>query len=637
MDDETIVRDSLGGWFRQDGHRSTSRRARRRLCASSAQSRYDIALLDIKMPGMDGLELQARLAAADPDADHHPHDRLRLGRDRGQGHEERGLRLHRQALRPRRPLAAVKRAAEHRSLRAENLRLKKSLESGRHPSAAARQPRRPCSGWSSWWPTVAASDATVLITGESGTGKELVARAIHAGSSRRYSPLVVVNCGALAEGILESELFGHEAGRLHRRAGPAQGQVRGGRGRHGLPRRDRRGEPQGAGGAAARARGEDGHAPRRQRRPCRWTSGSIAATNRDLQALVKAGAFREDLYWRLNVFAIEIPPLRERPEDIPLLAAHFLARFAAGHEPASRCASRRPRWRPSLAYPWPGNVRELQNAIERAVVVGAGPCVEPRDLPLHVTKRSTGAGAGLARGGGEGPCPVRARGERLEHHAGGPRPRRGPRRRSTARSGSTSSKSQPMSSSDGPARVDAVHLLPLGPLSLVLLEDLASRLSRRLAVPCRVASSPLEAELPRLPDRDQIDADALLSRLEHRATDPEAVVVGVTALDLAIPVFTFVFGRARQGGRAALVSLARLDPGFYGSSPDGERKAERTVTEMLHELGHLASLSHCEDAACLMAFAGSVERVDVRGSVFCDLCRGRLPRWLREPGRTAAG
>jgi archaemetzincin len=193
-----------------------------------------------------------------------------------------------------------------------------------------------------------------------------------------------------------------------------------------------------------------------------------------------------------------------------------------------------------------------------------------------------------------------------------------------------------MGTSEEPARVDAVHLLPLGPLSPVLAEDLASRLSRRLAVPCRVVGSPPEAELPRLPDRDQIDADALLWRLEQRATDPEAVLVGVTALDLAIPVFTFVFGRARQGGRAALVSLARLDPAFYGSSADGDRKAERAVTEMLHELGHLASLSHCRDAACLMGFAGSVERVDVRGSVFCGRCAARLPRWLRGPRRPEA-
>jgi archaemetzincin len=184
--------------------------------------------------------------------------------------------------------------------------------------------------------------------------------------------------------------------------------------------------------------------------------------------------------------------------------------------------------------------------------------------------------------------------------------------------------------------VEAVHLVPLGPLSPLVAADLARRLSRRLAVPCRVVSAPVETELTFLPDREQVDADALLSRLEERAAGHDALLVGVTALDLAIPVFTFVFGRARQGGRAALVSLARLDPAFHGSSPDDDRGAERAVTEMLHELGHLASLAHCEDAACLMAFAGSVEKVDVRGTVFCDRCLARLPRWLVGPPRREA-
>jgi archaemetzincin len=185
-----------------------------------------------------------------------------------------------------------------------------------------------------------------------------------------------------------------------------------------------------------------------------------------------------------------------------------------------------------------------------------------------------------------------------------------------------------MAASEEPSRIDAIHLLPLCPLARSLAEDLAARLSRQVAVPCRVAERLLEAEPPRLPGRDQIDADALLRLLEEGALDPRFALVGLTAQDLAIPVFTFVFGRARQGGRAALVSLARLDPGFYGLPADGERRAGRAVMEILHELGHLASLPHCPDAGCLMSFAGSVERVDVRGSTFCGRCRERLPPWL---------
>lgn len=182
-----------------------------------------------------------------------------------------------------------------------------------------------------------------------------------------------------------------------------------------------------------------------------------------------------------------------------------------------------------------------------------------------------------------------------------------------------------------PPPVEAVHLLPVGPLPRNLAEGLASRLSRHVSAACRVVEAATPLETVRLPRRGQVDADALLRALEERGALEAAALVGLTTLDLAIPVFTFVFGRARQGGRAAVVSLARLDPVFYGLRPDPEVLERRTVDEMRHELGHVASLTHCPDAACLMSFAGSVERLDVRGSAFCAECRSRLPRWLRGP------
>jgi archaemetzincin len=135
--------------------------------------------------------------------------------------------------------------------------------------------------------------------------------------------------------------------------------------------------------------------------------------------------------------------------------------------------------------------------------------------------------------------------------------------------------------------------------------------------------------LARLPDRDQLDADRLVAALEARAGALGGWLLGVTALDAAVPVFSFVFGRARLGGRAALVSLARLEPAFYGLAPDAALTLRRAADEALHELGHLASLSHCPDAGCLMRFAGTVEKADVRGSRFCEACRSRLPGWLR--------
>jgi transcriptional regulator with PAS, ATPase and Fis domain len=232
--------------------------------------------------------------------------------------------------------------------------------------------------------TVSVSDSTVLITGESGTGKEVVARTIHAASARRYNPMVVVNCGALPEGILESELFGHEAGAFT-----------GARARH-------KGKFEVAEGGTVFLDEIGEVSPKVQvellrvleekvvtrlggTTPVPVDFRTIAATNRDLQASVKEGTFRDDLYWRLNVVQIHIPPLRERPEDVGVLAEHFLGRFALS-------MSRKPmRFAPEAlaalaAYPWPGNVRELQNAIERAVVVGRGDVVRAEDLPLRVTQ-----------------------------------------------------------------------------------------------------------------------------------------------------------------------------------------------------------------------------------------------------------
>jgi archaemetzincin len=177
---------------------------------------------------------------------------------------------------------------------------------------------------------------------------------------------------------------------------------------------------------------------------------------------------------------------------------------------------------------------------------------------------------------------------------------------------------------------EAVDLLPVGPLPPGTLEHLAVRLSRRVEVACHVLP-PDDLPVRRIPRRDQLDANALLEALEARATSDARLLVGVTAEDIAIPVFTFVFGLARQGGRACVVSLARTDPSFYGLPPDPALRDERAVAEMLHEMGHLATLDHCPDRNCLMSFAGNIERVDNRGSRFCAACAGRLPHWLRGP------
>jgi two-component system response regulator HydG len=227
----------------------------------------------------------------------------------------------------------------------------------------------------------APSMATVLLLGESGTGKELLARAIHAASPRASGPFVPVNCAALPETILEAELFGYErgafTGAIQRHDGrflqadggtlfldeigeiPTHVQVK-------LLRVLQEGEVERLGGRAAKV-----------------DLRLVAATNQDLRGAVREGRFREDLYYRLNVIALRVPPLRERRDDIPLLAEHFL-RFFGERNARHLAGFARPAAEALVRYDWPGNVRELENTIERAVVLSRGTAVELDDLPVEV-------------------------------------------------------------------------------------------------------------------------------------------------------------------------------------------------------------------------------------------------------------
>lgn len=246
---------------------------------------------------------------------------------------------------------------------------------------------------------VAPSEASVLILGESGTGKELVARALHQGSPRRAGALVTVNCAALAENLLESELFGHEKGaytgaQRHRDGRFVQADG-------GTLFLDEIGEMAPALQAKLLRALQQGEVQRLgSDRAIRVDVRVLAATNRDLEAEVRGGGFREDLYYRLNVIALRVPSLRERREDIPLLARHFLTRFAARNRKAFRGFS--PRVMDlMLHYDWPGNVRELENVVERAVILSPGELVTEADLPANL--RGHGA-----------PVEVRTPGQSLE-------------------------------------------------------------------------------------------------------------------------------------------------------------------------------------------------------------------------------
>jgi transcriptional regulator with GAF, ATPase, and Fis domain len=236
---------------------------------------------------------------------------------------------------------------------------------------------------------VAPSDLTVLVLGESGTGKELLAQAIHRNSPRAEQPFVAVNCATLSETLLESELFGHEKGAFTGAVGRKLGHFE--LAHHGTLFLDEVGEIPVALQARLLRALENREIQRvGGSRPLPVDVRVVAATNRNLEEAIRQGTFREDLYHRLNVFALTLPPLRERREDIPLLARHFLARSAQRlHRPISGLS---PQARAALvAYDWPGNVRELRNAMERAVVLATEEWLLPEDLPEAVLETAADA------------------------------------------------------------------------------------------------------------------------------------------------------------------------------------------------------------------------------------------------------
>ncbi len=390
VDDELIVRESLGAWFREDGYKVDTAENARDALRLSAEGRYDVAFLDIKMPGIDGLELQAKLRESVPD--------LAVVVMTAYASVDSAVRALKAGAQdyivkpfdPEQLSALLRRIEETRALRSENVRLKSALDRAAAPPIIGDSPamRRVLEVIAS----VARTDATVLIHGESGTGKELVARAIHQQSARRYNPLVAVHCGALAEGILESELFGHEKGAFTGAAYHHKGKFEQADG--GTVFLDEIGE------ISPKVQVELLRVLEEKRVTRVGGKSSIpvdfrviAATHRDLRALAKAGEFREDLFWRLDVVSVEIPPLRDRREDIPLLARHFTEQL--GRSMNRKNLRITPEALEALKEcDWPGNVRELQNAIERAIVLGRKDVIDAKDLP---TRPAGGAPAASAR------------------------------------------------------------------------------------------------------------------------------------------------------------------------------------------------------------------------------------------------
>jgi DNA-binding NtrC family response regulator len=379
VDDELSVRDSLGKWFREEGFDVGTADSANEALLRLAERKWDIALLDIKMRGTDGIELQKRIHESEPE--------VICIMMTGYASVETAIAALKNGaydyvtkpLDPDEIAHLVNKALEHRRAQQENVRLKEQVAETTRPSEIVGQGAAMQRVFEAI-ETVGPTDATVLITGESGTGKELVARAIHYASNRRFHPLVVIHCGALTETLLESELFGHEKGAFTGAQYRKKGKFEIAEG--GTVFLDEIGD--------ISLKTQTDLLRVLQEREIVRVGGNqsikvdfrvVAATNKSLEQLIEEGKFRPDLFYRLNVFRIELPSLRERKEDIPLLVNHFVTKFVK--EMNKKITRVSPRAMDLLQqHAWPGNVRELENAVERAMVVAQEPEIREQDFTL---------------------------------------------------------------------------------------------------------------------------------------------------------------------------------------------------------------------------------------------------------------
>jgi len=380
VDDELSVRDSLSNWFIEDGYTVDTAEDAKEALKKIEAYHFHIILIDIKLPGMDGLELNRRIKSINEDTIVIIMTAFASVDSAVQALKDGAYDYVCKPFDPDAVTHIIRNASQSIQLSQENLSLQDRIKSlvnvediiGESEGIlnVLEQVR-----------VVAETDSTVIINGDSGTGKELIAKAIHMNSSRRFFPMVTVHCGAIAENLMESELFGHERGAF---TGAQYA---------------RKGKFEMADGATLFLDEISTISMKMQIEILRvletkkftrvggnreFTSDFrvICATNKDLATMVKNGEFREDLYYRLNVFSINIPPLRERVEDIKLLSEHFVKVYAEQMNKGTRQIGKRAA-KALQNYAFPGNVRELENLIERAIVIGNGDTVHLKDLPFE--------------------------------------------------------------------------------------------------------------------------------------------------------------------------------------------------------------------------------------------------------------
>src|SRR5262250_3167869 len=375
VDDEAGIRDSLAGILGDEGYSASSVGSGEACLEVLHKNTFDVVLLDIWLPGIDGMETLTKIRELENSPE--------IIMISGHGNIETAVRATKlgaydfleKPLSIERTLIVVKNAIDAKNLQRENIDLKKQLQAksvivgDSIPMKALRQQIA----------VMAPTNGRVLIYGESGTGKELVARALHAASLRVKGPFVEVNCAAIPEELIESELFGHIKGSFTGASEDKIGKFQKADG--GTLFLDEVGDMSLKTQAKVlRVLEEQRFEPVGGSQTVRVDVRVIAATNKDLDKEIARGAFRQDLFYRLNVIPFFVPPLRDRLQDIPILARHFLNEYSAAY-------GKKPRELSEgavdvlLRYPWPGNVRELRNLVERLVIVCPQSRIEPHHLP----------------------------------------------------------------------------------------------------------------------------------------------------------------------------------------------------------------------------------------------------------------
>lgn len=379
VDDEPGIRESLRGVLEDEGYACAAVETGEEALDEVSRNPYEVVLLDVWLTGMDGLETLQRIEELPPD------DRPEVIIISGHGNIETAVRATKlgafdfleKPLTIEKVLVVVKNAVEHRRLRAEVDRLRASQ--AERPFIIGESV--PIKALRKQLALMAGTNGRVLIYGESGTGKELVAHAIHAHSQRRDEALVEVNCAAIPEDLIESELFGHRKGAFPGASEDKIGKLQKADG--GTLFLDEVGDMSLKTQAKVlRSLDEQRVEPVGASESVRVDVRVIAATNKNLEEEIERGNFREDLFYRLNVIPFHVPPLRERQEDIPQLADHFLREFVAayGRKPKELTPEA---YQVLQDYAWPGNVRELRNLMERIVILNPQNRIDARHIPLQ--------------------------------------------------------------------------------------------------------------------------------------------------------------------------------------------------------------------------------------------------------------